>query len=141
MKKKKRKMRTGRGGKRNQRIRRNRRLIVLAGIVTAAALVYFTVIIVGLIKNLHSRSSLSESGPYVKATKLANETPQNVSKELNVNPDIINHIIGAGRRVSEALSQRPETVELTPENTAEFASINNCAIVDGEKIQIEATSF
>ena len=140
MKKKKRKMRTGRGGKRNQRIRRNRRLIVLAGIVTAAALVYFTVIIVGLIKNLHGRSSLSESGPYVKATKLANETPQNVSKELNVNPDIINHIIGAGRRVSEALSQRPETVELTPENTAEFASINNCAIVDGEKIQIEATS-
>ncbi len=140
MKKKKRKMRTGRGGKRNQRIRRNRRLIVLAGIVTAAALVYFTVIIVGLIKNLHGSSSLSESGPYVKATKLANETPQNVSKELNVNPDIINHIIGAGRRVSEALSQRPETVELTPENTAEFASINNCAIVDGEKIQIEATS-
>ena len=140
MKKKKRKMRTGRGGKRNQRIRRNRRLIVLTGIVTAAALVYFTVIIVGLIKNLHGSSSLSESGPYVKATKLANETPQNVSKELNVNPDIINHIIGAGRRVSEALSQRPETVELTPENTAEFASINNCAIVDGEKIQIEATS-
>ena len=79
MKKKKRKMRTGRGGKRNQRIRRNRRLIVLAGIVTAAALVYFTVIIVGLIKNLHGRSSLSESGPYVKATKLANETPQNAT--------------------------------------------------------------
>ena len=139
MKKRKRRMRTGRGSARNRRIRRNRRLLALSGIVTAVALVFVTVLVVTLLKNVYTGDSGTESESFLETIEISRDTSK-VGKHEYLNPDIINVITGSGMTVTEALSQRPETIELTPENTAEFASINNCAIVDDNKVQIEATS-
>lgn len=139
MKKRKRRMRTGRGSARNRRIRRNRRLLAFTGIVTAVALVFVTVLVVTLLKNVYTGDSGTESESFLETIEISRDTSK-VGKHEYLNPDIINVITGSGMTVTEALSQRPETIELTPENTAEFASINNCAIVDDNKVQIEATS-
>jgi len=139
MKKRKRKMRTGRGNLRRKRVRRNRRLLILIGIVTSATLVYATVFIVTLLRNQYIIDDPSESEQYFESTEVAQKTHNNANN-IYINEDIIKHITGAGKNVSEALSERPETVELTPENTAEFASISGCGIVDNEKIDIDVVS-
>lgn len=139
MKKRKRRMRTRRGSTRNQRIRRNRRLLAFTGIVTAVALVVVTVLVVTLLKNIYNGDNESEPESFLETIEVAHDTTNNGKHEY-LNQDIINFITGSGMTVTEGLMQRPETIELTPENTAEFASINNCAIVDDDKVQIEATS-
>ncbi|MBQ7616322.1 MAG: hypothetical protein IJU77_14865 [Butyrivibrio sp.] len=56
-----------------------------------------------------------------------------------MNSDTINAIVGAGKEVSKALGLRPPTVEMTPENTAEFALIES-RIEDTTKVKITVKS-
>lgn len=57
-----------------------------------------------------------------------------------INEDVKNAIIAAGKKVTDALDERPDSVELTDENTAEFADIESCIIVSDGKIEITVTS-
>ena len=100
MKKRKRRMRTGKGSTRNQRIRRNRRLLALTGIVTAFALVFVTVLVVTLLKNVYNGDD-SEPESFLETIEVAHDTTNNGKHEY-LNQDIINFITGSGMTVTEA---------------------------------------
>ena len=68
---------------------------------------------------------------------------QEAEEEKNeefINESTIDAIVKAGHNVSEALSKRPATVEMTPENTAEFATIESCSINESGKVEVSVKS-
>ena len=130
MKRKKRRLRTG------KRARRNRRLVILTGLAAVAALVFVVVMIATLIINMRKPGEELASEPVLEASLEEQETRQ----VEYVHPSILKDIVEAGKSVSRALSERPATVEMTPENTAEFAKIDNCSIGEGGKVEIAVKS-
>ncbi|RKM58089.1 hypothetical protein D6853_00705 [Butyrivibrio sp. X503] len=93
-----------------------------------------------MIATLVVRMKRSEDGladePILEASLEEHETRQ----VEYVNPSILKDIVEGGKSVSRALSERPATVDMTPENTAEFANIGSCTIVEGGKVEIAVTS-
>ena len=129
------KMKSGKKARRNQKI-------VVAAIAASGVL---TVCLIGLMVWLfkgNGEVEIAESLPEeVKEQVL--ETALEIKKKKNsefIDPETIDAIVNGGFSVSDALSKRPETVELTPENTAEFASIETCLIKDTSKIELTVKS-
>ncbi len=128
MNKKKRKMRTG------KKARQNRKLIILTGIVAALAILFVVVMTVWLFVSTNRGKEESE-----EALEAASVQTDTISDIVYVDESIIENIVGNGKKVSEAQSKRPETVELTEENTAEFATVT-CSIVDSGSVEVNVTS-
>lgn len=59
--------------------------------------------------------------------------------EDDLGDDVVNHIVTAGNSVLEAFRQRPESHELTPDNTSNFASITDC-VIDSDTGKISVTA-
>ncbi|MBO5621888.1 MAG: hypothetical protein J5959_09710, partial [Butyrivibrio sp.] len=117
-----------------KKARRNRRLVIISAVVAAMAILMVLGISVWLIvgnKNTvdvsstqdeeNEEASTGESGvkedeisPLFEASELDDLLISN-----GISSSTIDAIVGAGKEVSKALSLRPETVEMTPENTAE----------------------
>ncbi|MBO4458395.1 MAG: hypothetical protein J5802_11810 [Butyrivibrio sp.] len=131
-----RKVRKAPKNRRARRANKNRKLIILTGITVAAAFFLVFSLVVILVRNMRSDTQVAET-PGIFETLHESD---NKAKTDNSDNSIVRHITGAGKTVSEALSQRPPTVEMTPENTAEFASIDSCSIVDGGKVEVSVTS-
>jgi hypothetical protein len=132
------------GNKRRRRTgkkaRRNRRFLMLSGVIAVSALA----LVVGLAIWLFISEKRTQ-----KLVEMAKDQEEIFEEELEVeelkNSEYINvltidEIVKAGRTVSSALAQRPATVEMTAENTAEFANITSCSIVDSSKVQVAVTS-
>lgn len=130
MKKRKRRVHTG------KRARRNRRLVILTGSAALAALIFVIVMVVTLIVNMRKDSDEMAVEPILEASL----EEQGTRQVEYVNPSIIKEIVGAGKSVSHALSERPATVEMTPDNTAEFAKIETCSIGEGGKVEVAVKS-
>ncbi len=127
----KRRMRTG------KKARHNKRIVIASGIVAAAALVFVVAMVIWLFVSRNDAEQLAK-----EEQEALFEASLEAEEELNaefIDSSTIDVIVKAGKGVSNALSQRPETVEMTAENTAEFASIE-CNIVDSTKVEIGVTS-
>ncbi len=128
----KRKKRTGKKARHNQRV------VILSGIGAASALILVIVLAAWLfIGNRKAAEVSEEEQEALFEASLEDEEEKNAEY---INVSTIDTIVGAGKEVSKALSQRPETVEMTPENTAEFALIESCSIVDSSKVEIAVKS-
>ena len=129
----KRKRRTG------KKARRNRIIVILSG-----ALAVFAIVLVGAMMGwllIGDNNKTPEEAAIEQ--EILFETSLEVEEEKNeefINESTIDSIVKAGHTVSEALLQRPATVEMTPENTAEFAKIENCSINSSGKVEVTVTS-
>jgi hypothetical protein len=131
----KKKMRTG------KKARRNKRFLVISGIIAVSALL----LVVGLGVWLFISEKRAEQQETVELAQQEDlfEVEYEQEEEKNseyINPVTIDQIIGGGKTVSDALALRPATVEMTAENRAEFANITSCSIVDSSKVQVSVTS-
>ena len=130
MKKRRRKVHTGR------KARQNKRIVILTGIVAAIASLFVVAMIIWLfIGSNNGDAELAE-----ESVDEASVESENISEVVYVDESIIQKITSDGQRVSKALSDRPATVEMTPENTAEFANITSCDIVDSTNVKVSVTS-
>ncbi len=106
--------------------------VLAAGSVIAAALIYFLVM----------RGS-EEKDPSGEAQNLKDSLIEEIREQEDsegLGTAIIDHIITAENAVDEAYKSRPETHELTAENTADFATIASCLIDAGSgKVVVTAT--
>ena len=132
MKKNYRKMHTGR------KARRNRRIVILSGIAGLSALLLVGALIAWLvISERQEAKKAAENQEEIFEESLEVEEEKN-SEYINVNT--INSIVEGGKSVSKALAARPATVAITDENRAEFATIENCLIVDSGKVEVSVKS-
>ena len=100
--------------------------------------VIFGLLAAGLYFLLVIKKSKEETVEEVKEPVI--ETVVEVEEEPDIiGNDVVDHIITAGNAVDEAYKERPESRELTEENTASFASIESCIIDENSKISVTAT--
>ncbi|MBP5291612.1 MAG: hypothetical protein J6Y90_03220, partial [Lachnospiraceae bacterium] len=132
MKKSKKKIHTG------LKARRNKRTVIATGIAAGGAFVFVIAMTLWLIFGQNAGKDVASEDSSLFEASVDEYQPETVSEYIN--ESIISHIISGGRAVSSALSARPATVEMTAENRAGFASIDNCLIVDSSKVQIDVTS-
>lgn len=132
MENKKRRRRTG------KKARRNRIIVILSGVLAAFAIVLVGAMIGWLIigDNKTPEEEALEQEVLFEASLEAEEE----KNEEFINESTIDAIVKAGHNVSEALSKRPATVEMTPENTAEFATIESCSINESGKVEVSVKS-
>ncbi len=126
-----RRMRTG------KKAQRNRKIVI----VTAAVSGVLIVLLAGMLIWLFGGNSVTEQEAgtleeEAQEASVAEQVSDNDKDAEDINPDTIDSIVKGGVSVTEALKKRPETVEMTPENTAEFANIESCQIVDSSKIEL-----
>ena len=130
-----RKMHTGR------RARHNRRLVILAGIAAGSAMLLVLGLMAWLIITTRKEETAQADNPIQEELVLEETLVQEEEKNSEyINVNTINAIVAGGRTVSEALGKRPATVEMTADNTATFASIDSCLIVDSGKVEVSVTS-
>ena len=102
MKKRRRKVHTGR------KARQNKRIVILTGIVAAIASLF----VVAMIIWLFIGSNTGEAELAEESVDEASVESENISEVVYVDESIIQKITSDGQRVSKALSDRPATVEI-----------------------------
>ena len=132
MENKKRRRRTG------KKARRNRIIVILSGVLAAFAIVLVGAMIGWLIIG-DNKTPEEEALEQEALFEVSLEAEEEKNEEF-INESTIDAIVKAGHNVSEALSKRPATVEMTPENTAEFAMIESCSIGESGKVEVAVTS-
>ena len=132
MENKKRRRRTG------KKARRNRIIVILSGVLAAFAIVLVGAMIGWLI--IGDNKTPEEEALEQEALFEASLEVEEEKNEEFINESTIDAIVKAGHNVSEALSKRPATVEMTPENTAEFATIESCSINESGKVEVSVKS-
>ena len=138
MEKNKRKRYTG------KRARRNRRIVIytcagaLASLILVGTMVAW--LLIGGRENTGSQEQTAETMEGQEALFEASLEEEEEKNAEYISVSTIDAIVGAGKEVSKALAKRPATVEMTPENTAEFAKIESCSIVDSSKVEIAVKS-
>lgn len=107
--------------------------ILSAGTAIAAVLIYFLVIR----ESSHTVPAPIEIEDLQEA--LVDKQPIE-DKNEDLGADIIDHIITAGSEVDKSYKSRPESHELTEQNTADFATIESCLLEsDTGRIVVTAT--
>ena len=132
MENKKRRRRTG------KKARRNRIIVILSGVLAAFAIVLVGAMMGWLI--IGDNKTPEEEALEQEALFEASLEAEEEKNEEFINESTIDAIVKAGHNVSEALSKRPATVEMTPENTAEFATIESCSINESGKVEVSVKS-
>ncbi|MCR5669708.1 MAG: hypothetical protein K6G10_01765 [Butyrivibrio sp.] len=130
MKETKRKMHRG------AKARRNKRAVIFSGIAAGIALLVVAIVVGFLIVSGRPQKDLAKEEAIFEAS-LEEEEEKNAEY---INVSTINAIVNGGKKVTDALSQRPETVDMTAENTADFVTIQDCNIVDSSKVNVAVTS-
>ncbi len=107
--------------------------ILSAGTAIAAVLIYFLVIR----ESSHTVPAPIEIEDLQEA--LVDKKPTE-DKNEDLGADIVDHIITAGSEVDKSYKSRPESHELTEQNTADFATIESCLLEsDTGRIVVTAT--
>ena len=132
MENKKRRRRTG------KKARRNRIIVILSGVLAAFAIVLVGAMVGWLI--IGDNKSPEEEALEQEVLFEASLEAEEEKNEEFINESTIDAIVKAGHNVSAALSKRPATVEMTPENTAEFATIESCSINESGKVEVSVNS-
>ena len=120
------------------RARKNKRTMIITGIAAGAASLFVLGMILWVVFGQNSEVDVAQEDASIFEASVEPYVPETVSEYINEN--IISHIVNGGKAVSQALSERPATVEMTAENRATFAKINDCLIVDSSKVKIDVTS-
>ncbi len=132
MENKKRRRRTG------KKARRNRIIVILSGVLAAFAIVLVGAMMGWLI--IGDNKTPEEEALEQEALFEASLEAEEEKNEEFINESTIDAIVKAGHNVSEALLKRPATVEMTPENAAEFATIESCSINESGKVEVSVKS-
>ena len=133
MKRKKRRIHTG------AKARRNRRLVILSGIVAALASAFVLGMVLFVIFGMNKGEDEDAEDVAIFEASFAEPVEELYESEY-ISPDTIRAIVDGGKSVADELSKRPATVEMTADSRASFATISECHIVDGGKVQIDVTS-
>ena len=120
-----------------KKARRNRIIVMLSGALAVFAIVLVAAMMGWLFIGNRSTEQSPEEQEEIFEASLEAEEEKN---EEYINESTIEAIVKAGHTVSEALLQRPATVEMTPENTAEFAMIESCSITKNGQVEVSVTS-
>ena len=133
-----------------KKARRNQKIVLISTIAGGAALIFVIALVIWLTvgKGSVQDTQLVEEEPLVEASneKITDEIFEEALEEEEeknseyINPETIAAVVRGGKKVSDALSKRPATVEMTDENRSEFANIVSCNIVDGSKVEVSVTS-
>ncbi len=118
------------------RARRNKRLVILSSIVAALSTIFVLGMLGYLILGMDSKSE--EEIPDEAIFEASIVQREKVSEYMN--DAVVDAIVKGGKTVSDALSKRPATVPMTEENRSSFAKIDNCLIVDSNKVKIDVSS-
>lgn len=133
MKKKKRRMHSG------AKARKNKRLVLLSGAVAAVA----TLFVLGMIGYVifGMNNDIDEDAEDVAIFEASFiESEEDNTQSQYISPETVKTIVDGGKSVTDALSKRPATVEMTDDNRSTFATISECHIVDGGKVQVDVSS-
>ncbi len=136
MENKKRKRYTG------KKARHNRKVVIYAGAGALASLILVGTLVTWLLISTKNNAVSQEQTATQEEQEAIFEASLEAEEEKNseyISADTIDTIIAAGKEVSKALSMRPAMVDMTPENTAEFATIES-RIVDSSRVQISVKS-
>ena len=131
MKRNRRKLKAG------KKARQNRKLIILTGIVAASALIFVGIMVAWLFVSTGRTEEQIEEAIFDSSYE---EQEESISEYVDMDESIVKSIVEAGKNVTKSLSARPATVEMTAENTSEFATIESCSIADSGKVEISVTS-
>ena len=123
--------------KAGKKARQNRKLIILTGIVAASALIFVGIMVAWLFVSTGRTEEQIEEAIFDSSYE---EQEESISEYVDMDESIVKFIVEAGKNVTKSLSARPATVEMTAENTSEFATIESCSIADSGKVEISVTS-
>ena len=123
--------------KAGKKARQNRKLIILTGIVAASALIFVGIMVAWLFVSTGRTEEQIEEAIFDSSYE---EQEESISEYVDMDESIVKSIVEAGKNVTKSLSARPATVEMTAENTSEFATIESCSIADSGKVEISVTS-
>ena len=144
----KRRMRTG------KKAMHNRKVVMLSGVAAVSAIALVIGMLIYLFISGKKVDEIASNNMEQSAEKASGESgtstgddtiieaalqEEETTTAAYISADTIDSIVAAGKGVSEALSKRPETVEMTAENTAEFANIV-CSIEGSSKVKITVES-
>ena len=129
MNKKKRRPRTG------KRARQNRKLIVLTGIGVVLAVLFVIAMTMWLYVSTGRVTQEQEQEVVVGISV----EEQSIREIVYVQDSIVDKIVNGGVKVSKALSQRPETVEITAEEAEDFGTLS-CEISGSSSVDIKISS-
>ncbi|WP_051197353.1 DUF5722 domain-containing protein [Butyrivibrio sp. XBB1001] len=133
MKKKKRRIHSG------AKARKNRRLVILSGIVAVLASAFVLGMILFVIFGMDKGNDEDAEDVALFEASFA-EPVEDLYESEYISPDTIRAIVDGGKSVADELSKRPATVEMNADTRSSFATISECHIVDGGKVQIDVTS-
>lgn len=122
--------------KQNKNPINKKRLIIVIGlaILLVAAVAAGIVFLLG--KGRKEEPAPEEIQVPIEETKPVTEPEE---EEIAVGNHVLEHIITAGDAVDKAYKERPESFELTAENTATFAKISSCTIEGGSRVEVKAS--
>lgn len=132
--KKKRRMHSG------AKARKNKRLALLSGIVAGLATVFVIGMVLFVIFGMNGENDVENAATFEASFTEPIENVEVSYEEEYINQETIKAIVAGGKSVTDALSKRPATVEMTSDNRSSFATISDCHIVDGNKVQVDVTS-
>ena len=133
MKKRKRRIHSG------AKARRDRRLIILSGIIAVLASAFVLGMILFVIFGMNKGNDEGAEDVALFEASFA-EPVEDLYESEYISPDTIRAIVDGGKSVADELSKRPATVEMNADTRSTFATISECHIVDGGKVQIDVTS-
>ena len=102
-------------------------ILLIAGIAAALALLAGGTSIYFLMRG---QADTKEEIPEVEITQITQEEAP-LKEEEKIGQDVLQHIVTAGQAVMQSYQKRPQSHELTAENTADFAKITECVIAEG----------
>lgn len=79
---------------------------------------------------MRGQADTKEEIPEVEITQITQEEAP-LKEEEKIGQDVLQHIVTAGQAVMRSYQKRPQSHELTAENTADFAKITECVIAEG----------
>ena len=129
----KRRMRTG------KKAMHNRKVVMLSGVAAVSAIALVIGMLIYLFISGKKVDEIASNNMEQSAIFEAALQEEETKNAAYISADTIDSIVAAGKGVSEALSKRPETVEMTAENTAELANIV-CSIEGSSKVKITVES-
>lgn len=77
--------------------------------------------------------------PEITLPQITEKIQPRPEEETDIGSDVLNHIITAGNAVWDSFHRRPETVEITEADAADFADVTEC-LIDPETRRVSVTA-
>lgn len=126
------------------RKKRNRKILAIAGAAAAVLILAGTGGFIGVrnhLLSLAAESAAVEAMVHTEAVELAEYTMTLKKKDRvkeEAGKDVAQALVNAARFLIEGVNSRPPQIELTDENTADFATIESC-LINAETGKVDVT--